>query len=206
MTGYLKAVSVERTEEGMQCLLAIPNKEVSGLYKKMIQQWLSHGRQDSWYKRFMENLLKGDMTQFSDGLTQIMEQTVSFHDVAAKPEAFYHGFMLGLTSSLYQHPNYETQSNRESGGGRYDYCIISKDSAKLSIIFEFKRLDIANQDKKKTDETIAQALQHAAETALAQIDALHYPAELKRRGLTKILSIGIAFSGRRLGIAYQRQD
>ena len=49
---------------------------------------------------------------------------------------------------------------------------------------------------------IAQELQHAADMALAQIDALNYAAELKRRGLTKILTIGIAFSGRKLGIAY----
>jgi hypothetical protein len=101
-----------------------------------------------WYNEFLKNLLNGNMKEFSEGLSYIMEQTVSVHDVAREPEAFYHGLMIGLTASLYGHPNYETRSNRESGHGRL--------------------------------------------------------AEATQRGINNILKIGIAFSGKRFGIAYER--
>ncbi len=112
-----------------------------------------------------------------------MQQVVSVHDTARDSEAFYHGLVVGLTASLQDDDNYELRSNRESGQGRYDYFIVSRDSSKLSILMEFKR-------------TEANALQSAAQAALSQIDLKYYFAEAEQRGINRLLKIGIAFSGK----------
>lgn len=200
MAGYLKIISYRDTSQGSLCQLAIPNQEIRDLYRQIIEQWLSDGYGVEWYNEFLDHLLNGNMQEFSKGLSQIMEQTVSVHDVAREPEAFYHGLMIGLTASLYGHPNYETRSNRESGNGRYDYLIISRDNKKFTILLELKKLELPAS--KKSSEEITSLLDKAAQAALEQIDHQHYLAEVKQRGIMNILKIGIAFSGKRFGIAY----
>lgn len=200
MAGYLKIISYQDTSQGPLCQLAIPNQEIRDLYRQIIEQWLSDGYGVEWYNEFLDHLLNGNMQEFSKGLNQIMEQTVSVHDVAREPEAFYHGLMIGLTASLYGHPNYETRSNRESGNGRYDYLIISRDEKKLTLLLELKKTDLP-ENKRNSDE-IKTILENAAQAALEQIEQRSYIAEAKQRGITNILKIGIAFSGKRFGIAY----
>ena len=92
------------------------------------------------------------MIAFEKDLKHIFEQTVSYHDFAKEPEAFYHGFMIGITASLYGHRNYEIKSNRESGYGRYDYIIFSRDLEKPTIIFEFKKVDPKINDEKRKEK------------------------------------------------------
>ncbi len=43
MSGYLKVTRVRRTETGGYYTLVIPNREVRGLYRRIIEQWLSNG-------------------------------------------------------------------------------------------------------------------------------------------------------------------
>ncbi len=107
MAGYLKVVECIRTEEELWCMLDIPNNEVRGLYRQIIKQWLANGRGLSWYNLFLEHLLSGNIAAFQCDLMEVMENIVSHHDLANDPEAFYHGLMLGLTASLYKHPDYE---------------------------------------------------------------------------------------------------
>ncbi len=45
--GYLKVVSSQRVEEELQCQLDIPNREVRGLYRRIIREWLVRW---SWHK------------------------------------------------------------------------------------------------------------------------------------------------------------
>ena len=202
MAGYLKIVAYQDTSQGSLCQLAIPNQEIRDLYRKIIEQWLADGYGVEWYNEFLNDLLKGDMKKFSRGLSDIMEQTVSVHDVAREPEAFYHGLMIGLTASLYNHPNYETRSNRESGYGRYDYLIISRDREKLTILLEFKKINLP--ESKQNANEIATIFDKAAHEALKQIDHQRYLIELQQREIKNILKIGIAFSGKRFGIAHEK--
>lgn len=202
MAGYLKVVSYDDTDQGPLCHLAIPNQEIRNLYRKIIEQWLANGYGVEWYNEFLDYLLTGNMQEFSQGLTHILEQTVSVHDVACEPEAFYHGLMIGLTASLYGHPNYETRSNRESGHGRYDYMIISRDKNKLTILLEFKKITFP-ASKNNPDE-VTFIFDNAAHEALEQMDRQSYLAEAKQRGINNILQIGIAFSGKRFGMAHKR--
>lgn len=81
--------------------------------------------------------MAGNVEKFTEYLQHILLQTISIHDTAKQPEAFFHGLMLGLTASL-SRDKYEIKSNRESGVGRYDIAIIPKDTIKPAIILELK--------------------------------------------------------------------
>lgn len=125
-------------------------------------------------------------------LREVMEQVVSSRDMGKYPESFYHGLMLGLTASIHGKPGYELRSNRESGNGVYDYTIFAADKNKLSLIFEFKKVEA---DKKNSAE-IETLLTQSAKKAVEQITQKNYIAELKQRGATKILKIALAFCGK----------
>lgn len=200
MTGYLKIISYQDTDQGSLCQLAIPNREIRNLYRGIIEQWLSNGFGVEWYNQFLEHLLDGDMILFEKDLMHILEQTVSSHDVGKEPEAFYHGFMIGMTASLYGRSDYETKSNRESGYGRCDYMILSHNLDKPTILFEFKKVSLP-ESKLKESKVI---LNKSAKEALKQIGTHTYLSEAKQRGIKNILKIGISFSGKRFGIAYER--
>lgn len=195
MTGYLKVISQRRTDDGLYCELAIPNQEVRNLYQQIIKQWLSNGYGIEWYNTFLNHLLSGDIHAFSQELVQVMESTLSSHDMSRDPEAFYHGLMIGLTASLYHSKNYEIQSNRESGYGRYDYMIFSRDHSKPTLLLEFKRIEAIKDEKQ-----LATKLEEAAREAVGQIDKTRYSAEAEKRGSTNIIKIGLAFCGKRFKI------
>ena len=199
MAGYLKVTSQHRTEQGLQCTLAIPNREVRSLYRQIIEQWLSNGHGIDWYNRFLDHLLTGNVELFERDMKEIMEQTVSSHDIAHQPEAFYHGLMLGLTASLHTNSNYEIKSNRESGYGRYDYMIFSRDPNKLTLLLEFKKIDAV-----QNSEALEINLMKVAKEAIEQINQLGYMTEAKQRGYSNILKIGLAFCGKRFKIAYEQ--
>ena len=101
MSGYLKPVSSELTNQGDLCDLAIPNNEVRYLYQQIVEQWLANGNGVIWYNHFIESLLTGNIEKFKIDLEKVLLQIVSYHDPAKEPEAFYHGLLLGFTVSLY---------------------------------------------------------------------------------------------------------
>ena len=169
------------------------------MFKKIILEWLADEDGLEWYMVFLKNLLNGNMQAFETDLAHILQRTMSMHDAAISPEAFYHGFMIGLTASLYGHSNYETVSNREAGYGRYDFMIYSRDPEKFTILFEFKKVELPRQKNKPHLDK----LKKSATEALSQIEQQAYFLEAKQRGAKRILKIGIAFSGKRFGMAYE---
>jgi hypothetical protein len=200
MAGYLKVINRNRTDQGLWCTLDIPNREVRSLYRQIIEQWLSNGHGIEWYNNFISNLLSGDVEAFERGLKDIMEHTVSSHDTGRDPEVFYHGLMIGLTASLYQSKNYEIQSNRESGYGRYDYMIFSRDKNKPTLLLEFKRVELV-----KDADLLMAKLEKTAREAVTQIEEARYAAEAEKRGSAYIIKIGVAFCGKRFKI-YAEQN
>jgi len=121
----------------------------------------------------------------------------SVHDVDKNSaENFYHGLMLGFTASLSS--QYEIRSNRESGYGRYDMLLIPKSADKSGALLEFKYL----KPQSKTTLITSEQLKEAAQKALQQIHTQHYDAELNQRGIKTLYRIGLAFSGKRVQIAY----
>lgn len=185
MAGYLKVVEKRRTDQGLVCTVAIPNREVRNLYRQIIETWLSDGRTYHWYNQFLRELLSGNISQVERYLNDILLKVASVYDMAREPEAFYHGLMLGLTASL--HNDYDIKSNHESGYGFYDIAILPKDNKKLGIVIELKVAEDTQLEK-------------MAQAALKQIWDKQYTVELSSRGIKNILNVGIAFSGKRLKI------
>ncbi len=201
MAGYFKVVSINYTARGTQCQLTIPNHEIHGLYAELIEDWLVAGQHQISHNQFLEELLQGDIPAFEESFRFLLENTISVHDLSKEPEAFYHGFMTGLTAHLQSHPAYELKSNKESGYGRYDYFILSKDPKKLSLLMEFKRVKFARTEQPAV-ERIEEALDEAAQQGLAQIEEKAYYAEAKQRGSQSILKLALAFCGKRFKLLH----
>ncbi len=201
MAGYLTADSFEATERGPLCQLRLPNREVRGLYRNIIEGWLADGFDSNWYDTFLDALLDGNIVEFENRFKLILERIVSVHDVSYMPEAFYHGLLVGITARLGDGNDYSLRSNRESGYGRYDYMILSHLVDKPTIIFEFKKVNVP---KKKSLKEVKHLLEKAAKEALDQINSLSYLAEAKSQGASNILKMGLAFSGKRFVLMHER--
>lgn len=89
---------------------------------------------------------------------------------------------------------YEVNSNRESGAGRYDIAIIPRDILKTAIILEIKSIAPPKYAKKKSADFLGTILASEAQKALAQINRKQYTLELTQRGIANIVKIGIAFN------------
>lgn len=205
MSGYLKVVEKKITQLGQECKFGLPNNEVKGLFCQIIRQWLANGRGLTLYNRSWVNLLNGDIEEFKITLHGIMTQIASSHDLSNEPERFYHAVMLGLVAHLNEDKNYEIKSNRESGYGRYDLLILSRDPKKLTILFEFKKVPVS-KSANQTKEQIQSKLEQSALEALEQIDRQHYLSEPEQRDVKNVLKVGLAFSGKRFAIEHNSQN
>ena len=190
VAGYLKPIKKELRDDGTWlCEVAIPNREITSVYKKEI---LSHLMQSGIIEKttadkIAMSLYSQDLDELKEGISEYMSKSISFYDSGA--EGFYHGLTLGLIAMM--DTGYTIKSNRESGDGRYDISLFPKDKKCPGIIIELK------SDKNLTDK----ALDSLAKEALAQIDKKKYDAEMLEAGITKILKLGMAFSGKKLSIS-----
>lgn len=202
MSGYLKVIKGTLTEGITRCELAIPNFEVKILYRNIIESWLGNGQGIEWYQNFITYLLKGDVDKFIENFGQVLAQTISVYDVSHNPEAFYHGFMLGLVAGVDQ-KQYELKSNRESGLGRYDIAITPKDNIKPAIILEIKSVSPPKVSKKNLLRVLDALLNREAKKALEQINRNQYATDLVQRGFLNIVKIGLSFSGKEFRVSYE---
>lgn len=185
VAGYLKTPKKELQADGSYlCEVSIPNREIAAVYKSEI---LSHFLQIGAITRttankIAESLYANDYKKLQSAVAEYMDKSISFYDGGA--EGFYHGLMLGLIALMDN--QYKIKSNRESGDGRYDVCLIPREKRYPGIILELKW-------EKGLGEA---ALDSLADEALVQIDALRYDSEMKEDGIIDILKFGIAFSGK----------
>lgn len=127
------------------------------------------------YLKMTGQLLEGNQEKFEEYIKQDLRESISYYD---KKEDFYHGFLLGLLSSL---EDYEILSNRESGNGRPDILLKPYDEKKPAVILELKYAEKFTQMEEKCKE------------ALNQIDEKGYADGLTNEGYEKILKYGICF-------------
>ena len=136
--------------------------------------------------KIAESLYANDYKKLQNAVGEYMDKSISFYDGGA--EGFYHGLMLGLIA--WMDNQYKIKSNRESGDGRFDVCLIPREKRYPGIILELKW-------KEKLSEA---ALENMADKALEQIDELRYDSEMKEDGITDILKFGIAFPGKKVSV------
>ena len=190
--GYLKVERYALDEEsGVESYrLALTNKEVYIMFRKMIKKWFSGSA--VVYNGFIKALLSGDTEAMNLYMNKVALNTFSFFDSGVKPskeaepERFYQGFVLGLDVELAD--RYVITSNRESGLGRYDVMLEPRRKEDNAIIMEFK---VRSPGAEKT-------LEDTALEALAQIDRQKYRTSLEARGITKerIRAYGFGFEGK----------
>ncbi|MCI6084765.1 MAG: ATP-binding protein [Selenomonas sp.] len=181
-TGYLTIAGIRRLGTERQYTLRLPNLEMQALLSIEIVKRYQNGYSKSMLVRLMDWMFDGDVERLEDGLGSYLERVASTFDTAKGKEAFYHGFILGLTAVLV--PDYEVRSNRESGYGRYDVAILPKAKGQPGVVMELK---IAESE----DELAAKA-----EEALAQIQTHDYANELKAREANPLRCFGMAFCGK----------
>ena len=198
-SGYLKAESYTLNEEtGADVYeLALTNKEVQIMFRKMIRKWFSNA--GTVYNGFIRALLQDDVKSMNAYMNRVALATFSYFDsgrnpsMETQPERFYHGFVLGMAVELAD--RYTITSNRESGFGRYDVMMEPKNKIDNAIIIEFKVRDSGEEA----------ALLDTAKAALKQIEEQQYDVVLKNRGISdeRIRTYGFAFEGKKVLIKSQ---
>ena len=189
VAGYLKTTIKELQADGSYlCQVSIPNKEIASVYKSEI---LAHLMKIGAVSRttadkIAESLFLNDYAKLEKAIAEYMDKAISFYDTAS--ESFYHGLVLGLISMM--ESQYKIKSNRESGKGRFDICLMPRNNKYPGMIMELKW-------KKSLDENELALL---ADEAICQINSMEYDSEMKSEGIEKILKFGIAFSGKRVCI------
>lgn len=189
VAGYLKTPTKELQADGAYlCEVSIPNREIAAVYKSEI---LSHLLQVGAITRttankIAESLYANDLTKLQQAITEYMEKSISYYDSGA--EGFYHGLVLGLIALMDN--QYKIKSNRESGDGRYDICLIPRDGKYPGILMELKSETGLNEDELKA----------LSAEALDQINDKRYDTEMRSEGVESILKLGIAFSGKKVRI------
>ena len=134
MAGYLKVVKSSVSISGdFMCEVALPNKEISLVYRKEILQKLENLIPQATAIAVEEAIFSGNGEKLRDIISNFLIQSVSAFDAAG--EIFNHGFMLGVCALL---GNSYVTSNRESGDGRYDIALSPKVNNLPGIIIELK--------------------------------------------------------------------
>ena len=178
-SGYLKVVSSEELnlirESDNEYELALTNREILFMFKKMILRWFSPAKNET--NEFIKALITGDIESMNEYMNDVALRTFSSFDTGKHtsekkaPENFFHGFVLGLMVD--QSENYIITSNRESGFGRYDIMLEPKDKQTQKypgIAIEFK---VINPRKENS-------LEETVEAALKQIEEKNYDTKLCR--------------------------
>ena len=191
LAGYLTpAGKPEETEIGTFASLRLPNAEIKRIYNTEILSWIRSQQPGNIISEIEKAVYLSDAKRLQEALRKYMITSISFYDGAA--EGFYHGMVLGLVASLSS--KYYIRSNRESGVGRFDLQLESKDKTLPGILMEFKAVSVSEKDK----------LSVLAEEALVQTDDKNYHRDLEERGVSDIIKYGIAFSGKNVEVRMAR--
>ena len=193
-SGYLKPVGVRGDSSEPDYRLAIPNREVSILYRRIIRHWLTRHLRSKYLNRLLDALVAGEVPEFAKHLQTLVLGMLSYHDTAGGkdkvPEVVYQSFVLGLLANLGD--RYRIRSNMESGLGRADILMspvgTGEQGGERGIVMEFKRL------------TEGEEMERELSAALVQIEEKEYPATLRAEGCREVLALAVVFDGKRLAV------
>lgn len=168
LTGYLKVIK-DRGEN--QYELVIPNKEVYEIYKQSFMSYFEDYTTSKKNELYQE-LVDGDAKKVNLLLNDILLRSISYFD---NQESFYHGFLVGLLN------DYEVVSNKESGNGRFDVCVLPENILGTIVLIECKH-SISEDD-----------LIDDAKEGARQIVEQKYLEEHKFKKYENVIGYGISF-------------
>lgn len=168
LTGYLKVIK-DRGEN--QYELVIPNKEVYEIYKQSFMSYFEDYTTSRKGELYQE-LVDGDAKKVNLLLNDILLRSISYFD---NQESFYHGFLVGLLN------DYEVVSNKESGNGRFDVCVLPENILGTVVLIECKH-SISEDD-----------LIDDAKEGARQIVEQKYLEEHKFKKFEKAIGYGVSF-------------
>lgn len=181
LTGYLKVIK-DRGEN--QYELVIPNKEVYEIYKQSFMSYFEDYTTSRKGELYQE-LVDGDAKKVNLLLNDILLRSISYFD---NQESFYHGFLVGLLN------DYEVVSNKESGNGRFDVCVLPENILGTVVLIECKH-SISEDD-----------LIDDAKEGARQIVEKKYLEEHKFKKYEKAIGYGISFYKKQCYVAKAEYD
>ena len=181
LTGYLKVIK-DRGEN--QYELIIPNKEVYEIYKQSFMSYFEDYTTSKKNELYQE-LVDGDAKKVNLLLNDILLRSISYFD---NQESFYHGFLVGLLN------DYEVVSNRESGNGRFDVCVLPENILGTVVLIECKH-SISEDD-----------LIDDAKEGASQIIEQKYLEEHKYKKYENAVGYGISFYKKQCYVVKVEQD
>ena len=173
--GYLTATAYD----GSEVRARIPNREVRTIYTEKFGEWFRESISTFNIRELYAAMEAGETKKIQKILNGCFLSTMSYYDTV---EAFYHGVMLAL---MQLNREYQCESNRESGSGRFDIQCKQRIDWELAYVLEFK------VSKSMGD------LQKDAEKAAEQIREKGYVSNLQAEGYEKIMTYGFAFCEKR---------
>ena len=181
ITGYLKVIK-DRGEN--QYELVIPNKEVYEIYKQSFMSYFEDYTTSRKGELYQE-LVDGDAKKVNLLLNDILLRSISYFD---NQESFYHGFLVGLLN------DYEVVSNKESGNGRFDVCVLPENILGTIVLIECKH-SISEDD-----------LIDDAKEGARQIVEQKYLEEHKFKKYENAVGYGISFYKKQCYVAKAEYD
>lgn len=163
------------------------NQNVDPLILDIARKFFSENQARISNQKLLRNLINSQWGEFAKGLSELVLQLFSFHDIGGKePEKFYHVFLLGVLNSFSE--EYKPVSNKEAGLGRFDIVLIPNNSKQRGVIFEIKQISSLNPD----------VIEDELNKALNQVITNKYSIELKLNGLYSAVVFAIVFRGKEL--------
>ena len=187
VAGYLRVSEhIGSLYDNPICALSIPNYEIKSVFQKEIIDRYNGIFTGVLLRNFEESIRTGNAHLLTETLQKYLLQSASVFDTAH--EDFYHGVVFGMLAVLSD--SYYISSNRESGEGRFDIELQPKSRGGQGYIMEFKACREAELEK-------------MADSAVVQIKQKGYTTNLEKRGVAKIGMFGVAFSGKKVNVAYE---
>ncbi|MCD8294354.1 MAG: ATP-binding protein [Clostridia bacterium] len=202
MSGYLKPdkgegeiqhyAAPKRPSATKNMNVIIPNTEVRLVYIQEIVDRFANI--DAPIDDLWEGILSCDAEVCEELLRNYLINSVSYHDYS---EDFYQGLIMGLC--FYKDGEYIVDSNKESGLGRYDVCMEPALPDLPGIIFEIESYKIqegseTGRETRSNSRKTGEILDKLAREAIEQINTKMYCQNLKRKGITNIIKVGISFN------------
>lgn len=131
MTGYL--TKSNQMEKGDTVHLKIPNAEISGIFEESIVRHFKSSLDQNVQRGVMDALWNKDEDRVSELITDLLWDTISYHNYH---ENYYHAFITGLLAGT----SYSVRSDQENGLGRTDLVIKDRRNRR-AIIIEAKKAD-----------------------------------------------------------------